>query len=174
MDIRISVIDSFTTFFLLSHIKVLSTTSDLLIPTKIYQLGSNISTFGTLDCRWISAAHLLLRPLLYIILALTLSMMFFVYATIALVVTLIVVINIQPFKKAVVRYPLADSIFLVLLSLVFIAITGQDIASRENPYQFHTAIIVATLSVVVPLFYIASLITFWLVTKIKQIYHAFC
>ena len=98
-------------------------------------------------------------------------MMFFVYAAIALVVALIVVINSQPFKKAVVRYPSTDSIFLILLSFVFIAITGWDVASRENPQQFHAAITIALLSVLVPLFYIASFITFWLVTKIKQIYH---
>ena len=46
MDIRTSIIDSFATFFLLSYVKVLSVTSDLLIPTRIYKLGSNISTFG--------------------------------------------------------------------------------------------------------------------------------
>ena len=46
MDIRTSIIDSFATFFLLSYIKVLSVTSDLLIPTRIYKLGSNISTLG--------------------------------------------------------------------------------------------------------------------------------
>ena len=121
------------------------------------------------DWRWLSAIHLLFRPLLYTIFALTLSMMFFVYAAIALVVALIVVINGQPFKKAVVRYPSTDSIFLILLSFVFIAITGWDVASRENPQQFHAAITIALLSVVVPLFYIASFITFWLVTKIKLI-----
>ena len=41
-----SVIDSFATFFLLSYVKVLSTTIDLLVPTRIYQLGSNSSTLG--------------------------------------------------------------------------------------------------------------------------------
>ena len=46
MDIRTSVIDSFATFFLLSYIKVLSVTSDLLVPTRVYKLGSNISTLG--------------------------------------------------------------------------------------------------------------------------------
>ena len=45
-DIRTSVIDSFATFFLLSNIKILSVSFDLLVPTQIYQLGSNISTFG--------------------------------------------------------------------------------------------------------------------------------
>ena len=45
-DIRTSVIDSFSTFFLLSYIKVWSVTTDLLAPTQIYQLGSNKSAFG--------------------------------------------------------------------------------------------------------------------------------
>ena len=45
-NIRTSVIDSFATFFLLSYVKVLNVTADLLVPTNIYQLGSNISTFG--------------------------------------------------------------------------------------------------------------------------------
>ena len=46
IDVRTSVIDSFATFFFLSHIKILSITSNLLIPTRIYQLGSNISILG--------------------------------------------------------------------------------------------------------------------------------
>ena len=46
MDIRTSIIDSFATFFLLSYSKVLNVTSDLLIPTQIYRLGSNTSTLG--------------------------------------------------------------------------------------------------------------------------------
>ena len=45
-DIRTSVIDSFATFFLLSYVKVLSISADLLIPTTIYKLGSNEVQFG--------------------------------------------------------------------------------------------------------------------------------
>ena len=45
-DIRTSIIDSFATFFLLSYIKVLSVSADLLIPTTIYELGSNKVRFG--------------------------------------------------------------------------------------------------------------------------------
>ena len=45
-DIRTSVIDSFATFFLLSYVKVLSVSGDLLIPTTIYKLGSNEVQFG--------------------------------------------------------------------------------------------------------------------------------
>ena len=45
-DIRTSVLDSFATFFLLSYIKVLSVTADILIPTQIFQLSSDKSKFG--------------------------------------------------------------------------------------------------------------------------------
>ena len=45
-DIRTSVIDSFSTFFLLSFMKVLSVTTDILLPTQIYKLGSNTTTLG--------------------------------------------------------------------------------------------------------------------------------
>ena len=45
-DVRTSVIDSFATFFWLSYIKILNVTTDLLIPTKIYQLGSNRFAIG--------------------------------------------------------------------------------------------------------------------------------
>ena len=40
-DVHTSVIDSFSTFFLLSYVKILSVTSDILTPTRIQQLGSN-------------------------------------------------------------------------------------------------------------------------------------
>ncbi len=40
-DVHTSVIDSFSTFFLLSYVKVLSVSCDLLTPTQIQQLGSN-------------------------------------------------------------------------------------------------------------------------------------
>ena len=45
-DIHTSVLDSFVTFFFLSHIKIVSVTSDLLLPTEIYQLGSNKTSYG--------------------------------------------------------------------------------------------------------------------------------
>ena len=45
-DIRTSVLDSFATFFLLSYIKIINVTADILIPTQIFQISSNKSKFG--------------------------------------------------------------------------------------------------------------------------------
>ena len=246
MDIRTSIIDSFATFFLLSYIKVLNVTSDLLIPTQIYRLGSNTSTFGvyysptvvffgeehlpyailaifiltlfvciptiililypfrffqkflslfpfhwhylhafvdsfqgcykdgtepgTFDYRWFSVLPLLFRLILFIIFTLTLSMMDFVYAILALVVILIAIINVQPFKKTAVRYPSNYPIFLVLLSLVFVANIGRHVARRENIFFHYSALIMLALSAVVPIIYIIFFISLWLATKIKRIH----
>ena len=246
MDFRTSVIDSFATFFLLSYIKVLSVTSDLLIPTQIYQLGSNISTLGlyysptvvyfgeehlpyamlaifilivfifiptiilllypcqffqnflsifpinwhflhafvdsfegcykdgtepgTFDCRWFSVLPLLLRLILFLFFTLTLSMIFFVYAVVTLVTFLILAINVQPIKKVAVQYPSTDSTFMILLSVMFIANIGRDIASREKHLYYGTMAALAILSAVIPVLYIALLITYWLVTKVKRIH----
>ena len=48
-EIKTSLIDAFTTFFLLSSIKFLSVSFDLLLPTKVYQLNS---TTGHLTHSW--------------------------------------------------------------------------------------------------------------------------
>ena len=242
-DIRTSVIDSFATFFLLSNIKILSVSSDLLVPTQIYQLGSNISTYGlyytpsvayfsrehlpyaitalvlltvfvlipittltlypfrffqnflslfpfnwhflhafvdsfqgcykdrtnpgTLDCRWFSSLLLLLRPIFFITYGLTLSMMYFVYTIIILVIFLILLINIQPFNKAATRYPSTDIIFVVLLSFCYVILTGRDNANTENPVYYQFMLYVAFLSAFVPILYIFTVILFWFISHLN-------
>ena len=243
-NIRTSVIDSFATFFLLSYIQVLRVSTDLLVPTQIYKLGSNRSVFGlyyspsvmyfghehlpyavlaiviftlfvsiptitlvlypfqffqkflslftlnwhflhafvdsfqgcykdgtecgTLDCRWFSVLMLLIRPLFFIIFGMTLSMMFFVYALIILLIFLIAMINIQPLKSTV-RYPSTDSIFFVLLSLSFIAALGRDIANTEKHFYSTIMIVITFASGFVPILYITFLIGSWVVSRRKWI-----
>ena len=81
--VRTSVIDSFSTFFLLSYIKIISVSTDILIPTRIYKLGSNKSTFGvyyTPSVEYFGHEHL---P--YAILALTLLVLFVCIPTLTLI-----------------------------------------------------------------------------------------
>ena len=243
-NVRTSIIDSFATFFLLSYVKVMSVTNDLLAPTQIYQLGSNRSTFGlyysptvsyfgdehlpyavlalvilavfvcvptlililypfrffqkflsvfplnwhflrafvdsfqgcykdgtepgTFDCRWFAVIMLLLRLLLFTIYDLTLSMIFFVYAVITLIIVLIAMVNIEPFKKAAIHYPSTDPIFFILLSLCYIAVLGRGFARNDSYYYTMT---VFTFSAgFVPIFYITYVIGFWLISKISWIH----
>ena len=246
-DIRTSVIDSFATFFLLTYVKVLSVTADLLIPTEIYKLGSNksptafrlyysptvhyfgdnhlpyaivaiiiltlfvsiptmifilypfqlfhkfLSLFplnwhflhafvdsfqgcykdgtepGTLDCRWFSTFILMIRLLLFVIYGMTLSMIFFVYAVLVLVIFLIAVINIQPFKKVAARYPSTDMVFCILLSLTYTAVIARDIARTEKYFFNIVTLILALSTAFVPIAYIACLISFWMISRMKWI-----
>ena len=44
-DIRTSVIDSFATFFLLSYVKILSVSTDLMLFTEVYKFNSNKTSY---------------------------------------------------------------------------------------------------------------------------------
>ena len=245
-DIHTSVIDSFATFFILSYMKVLCVSFDLLVPTQIYKLGSNRSTLGlyyspsvvyfgdehfpygitavliftlvvpiptiiffvypfqffqkcisvfpfnwhflhafvdsfqgcykdgtepgTFDCRWFSAVMLLTRFLLFVVYGLTLSMMYFIYATIILGVLLITIINVQPFKKVVVRYPSTDSIFFIFFNIFYICYIGRSVASINNDIYYTLLTPVLLLATgLTPLVYISFLICSWLLSRSKWI-----
>ena len=245
-DIRTSVIDSFSTFFLLSYVKILSVSTDLLVPTQIYQLGSNKTSFGlyyspsvvyfgkehlpyailaiailslcifiptivlllyplklfqkslsifpfnwhflhafvdpfqgcykdgtepgTFDCRWFASMVLLVRLIFFFTFGLTLSAMFFIYTTIILGLFLILLINIQPFKKIAAHYPSTDVVFFVLLSLGYVTVIERNVANTENNHVYTTVILcVAVLAVFAPIIYITALILFWIISQLKWI-----
>ena len=54
------------------------------------------------------------------IFALTLTSMFFIYAVMASVFWLILLINVSRFKKDVSSYLLTDSVFIIFISLFYI------------------------------------------------------
>ena len=243
--VRTSLIDAFATFFLLSYIKIMNVTMDLLIPTEIYQLGLNTPTVGlfysptvtylghdhlpyaifaltvfiffviippfililypfqcfqkllsfiplkwnilhgfidsfqgcykdgtepgTFDCRWFSVLVLLIRLLINFMLATNYSSDTLFLSTVILVLLyLIAIINIQPYKRKAVRYPSTDSQFLVFLSLCFIALLGRaTLPIRARGLRnYHTImVILASMSAFGPLLYIVFLIGSWLVSK---------
>lgn len=82
-DTRTTVIDAYATFFLISFVKVLSVSFDLLIPTRVYDMQSGNITWvlyydGTID--YFGTEHL---P--YAILALTFCLFFAVFPTLLLI-----------------------------------------------------------------------------------------
>ena len=246
-DIRTSVIDSFATFFLLSYVKVLSVTADLLIPTRVYELDTSesqstlrlyysptvqyfgdehlpyaiiailflmlfviiptmifilypfrffqkflsffpfnwhflhafVDSFqgcykdgtepGTFDCRWFSSLVLLIRLLFFILFGLTLSMMFFMYGLIALLVFLIVAVNIQPFKKVAANYFVTDIVFYILLCFTYVALIARDIATTEKFLFNLVTLIFVFLTAFFPIVYIVFLILVWVRSRIRWI-----
>ena len=84
---------------------------------------------GTFDCCWFSATMLLIRLLLLIIYGFTLSITYFVYGLITILILLIAMINIQPFKKTALHYHLFDVIFTFLLCFAY---WGEDLPPLKN------------------------------------------
>lgn len=241
-DIRTSVIDSFATFFLLSYVKILSATFDILVFSTVYKFNSTemsyrlfynpsviffgkehlpyvitalliafiftviptliliaytfqcfqkflsifqirlyfLHTFidsfqgcfkdgteaGIYDCRWFSAVRLLLRVACFIVYAMTLGSMYFVYATIVLITVAIFFITIQPFKKATVKYPVTDSIFIILIALHYVTCAGYNVGiMRGHRFLSMKVVMLGFVSGYFPLVYTLFLVLHWFLVK---------
>jgi uncharacterized protein YhhL (DUF1145 family) len=239
-DIRTSVIDSFTTFFLLSYVKVLSVSSDLLIYIHVYTLDGQrskrlfydptlhyfgekhlpyavlalifLATFvipptlvltlypfqffqkflsifplrwhflhafvdsfqgcykdgtepGTVDCRYFAQLGLFIRLTLFVIYALTLTSMFFVYAVIACVFWLMLLVNVNPFKKSVYTYQQIDSVFVVFISLFYTSILGINIGSMEQHVYLPVINVIVLFSPFATMVYVLYIILHWICSQ---------
>ena len=241
-DIRTSVIDSFATFFLLSYVKILSVSTDLMLATHVHRLHSNkgqyrlyyagnikflhgdhipyailfitmllfiviptlilifypfrcfqkclsyyqiqwhflhafVDSFqgcykdgtepGTYDLRWLSSYGLVLRFGICVTFALTLSSMYFVYVVIVMISMTIIIINFQPYKNSVAHYTTIDASFLILLSLFFNTISGDNITDSTGQKYLGIFYVLAVLSCITPIIYIAIIVLHWIYSRRK-------
>jgi hypothetical protein len=95
-------------------------------------------------------------------------MMFFIYGLIAFLTLSIVAINIQPYKVAS-RYSLMDTVFYTLLSLVFLAAISRDIATMGKFFSIIFIEIIPLLTACIPIVYIATYISFWIISRMRRI-----
>ena len=244
-DIRTSVIDSFATFFLLSYVKILSVSIDLLLFTAVHELPANkihyriyydanvelfrgshipyallavtlttvfviiptlililypfrcfqkclsyyqiqwhflhafVDSFqgcykdgtepDTHDLRWFSAYDLVLRLSLCIVFTLTLNALYFIYATVLILLVLIFLVNFQPHKSSVSYYTTIDITFLILLSLHYITlILGiHAILRKGQQYYIYLICVLGFFSCVIPIIYLIFITLQWMWLKRK-------
>ena len=240
-DIRTSVIDSFATFFLLSYVKILSTSTDMMLATPVHRLHSKkihyrlyyagnikflygdhipyaalsffmftvfivvptlilicypfrcfqkclsyyqirlhcLHTFvdsfqgcykdgtepGTYDLRWLSSYELILRFGICLLFAFTLSSMYFVYIVILLISMTIVLINFQPYKNSVAHYTTIDASFLILLSLFFTTISGNNITDSTGQKYLSIFYALGVISCIIPIIYITVIVFYWMYSR---------
>ena len=101
---------------------------------------------------------------------LTLETMYFVYANIILVTVAIIYITIQPFKKTTVKYPVSDTVFLLLLSVMYVASLGYNVGSlQRHKYLPGAIIMIGTISGYFPFIYTLSYFTLDILTKVKRL-----
>ena len=232
-DIRTSVIDAYATFFLLSYMKFLNVSFDLLAPTQVYHLNIN-STYtwglfyagdikyfgkehlpygilaiavlcvfvilptvtlalypfaffqkflnrfpfrwhilhmfmdsfqgcykngtepGTRDCRWISAAYLVLRWVFFILYGFTLNPAFFPLCSLSAIFFIILLVILQPFKTS--RRHNFEIVLFVMFTAFCMATSGHAIAVTMSRRLAPSLYIVIILLGMVPLLFIIVLI----------------
>jgi hypothetical protein len=242
-DIRTSVIDSFATFFLLSYVKILSTSTDMMLATRVHRLHSNkiqyrlyyagnieflrgdhipyaalslcmftvfimvptmilicypfryfqkclsyyqirlhyLRTFvdsfqgcykdgtepDTYDMRWLSSYGLVLRFVIGLLFSLAPSSIYFVYVVILLISVTIILINFQPYKNSVAHYTTIDASFLILLSLFFTTISGNNVTDSTGQKYLSIFYTLAVISCIIPIIYITIIVLHWMYSRRK-------
>ena len=212
-DIRTSVIDAFTSFFLLSNVKFLSVSFDLLVPIKVYHLHGDhynstlalyyagdieyfgkehlpygilaivvsfiflilpvailalypfgffqkflnlfpfrwyiLRTFvdsfqgwykdgtepGTRDYRHFSIGYILFRYIAFLLYGITLDEIYFPLGGLLTLLTALVLVLTQPYKKAVSHYIKTNRAFLILYAMLAMGMYGINIAYLKD-YNF--------------------------------------
>ena len=94
---------------------------------SFYGCYKNGTEPGTRDCRWFVSLFYIVRILGFLIALFTLNSMYYIVGSMGLVLFAILMINIRPFKKS--HYTDINVIFILLLALWYVAVTGIDIAS---------------------------------------------
>ena len=115
-----------------------------------------------------STLLLLFRPLLFLVYGLTLSVIYFVYATIIVLVHLIAIVNIQPYKKKATSYPSTDVNILLLLCFCYVVLLGRGVANAESNIFMDSTLVISYTVASVPAVYFLFLICFWLVSREKH------
>lgn len=120
---------------------------------------------GTTDYRWFSAVDLISRFMLYIAFILTQGDLFFPLAVLAIILLVILLIVIQPYKNAVSHYTKIDVTFYVLLALFYVILEACGIASVKARFYTTSAYIAAIAVSLIPLIYMTCLSFHWIFSR---------
>ena len=232
-NIRTSVVDAYATFFLLSYVKFLSASFDLLVPTKVYNLPGDhfnytwalyyagdieyfgkehfpygilaiavlcvfvilptvtltfyqfvffqkflnlfpfrwyiLHTFvdsfqgcykngtepGTCDCRWFSAAYLVLRCISFLLYGITLNSTFFPSFVLFMFSFILLLVLVQPYKTSASGHLKTNIVFLIIISMFSEALSSVSVSTiRANP----TFLVLASCLSLIPLVCIVVLV----------------
>ena len=246
-EIKTSLIDAFTTFFLLSSIKFVSVASDSLVPTIVYQLNSTtghltqswrlyydptmtyfgkqhlpyailaisvltifvilpgmllflnpfrcfqkfinlfpirwyiLHTFmdlfqgcykdgtepGTRDCRWFASVFFIARVCYAVIGALTLNVMFFPMMSTIMIMLVISLVTVQPFKTSMRHYSEMNSLFFLLLALWYVSLFGISLNEWNNLLVMKPLIVTGLSVPLLGLLYMLVIVSHWVYSHRK-------
>ena len=115
----------------------------------------------TRDCRWFAALLFSSRFLVVVIGAFTQNSTFFIFSSMGLVVCIVLMTMVQPFKKET-KHLYTNTVFMMLLALLYNVILLQNMPLVVSHHYIQVYIPLAILVVALPLLYLSALIVHWL------------
>ncbi len=119
---------------------------------------------GTRDCRWFAAVDLLIRVIIYCLI----SFLYFAFASLAIVLVVILFVNVLPYKKNVTHYNKIDITFYCLIALFYTSIESANIASIKAFQYLNICFGVTIFTALTPLAYMIILSVYWIFLKKKR------
>ena len=124
---------------------------------------------GTHDCRWVYSVHFLCHFLLFFMYGATLSMVFFVAASIPLMLLALIIAIVQPFKSSTAHHNLIHAIFAQFLALLCVTIAAANI-SNYYTHHFYIFIVFSGALILAPLIYSVLLVFYFIFKSRKSIW----
>ena len=136
-------------------------------------------TEGTRDCRFFSSLFLLIRIILFIVYGCIKNLDYYPFALIFLLVLVVLIVIFQPFKPQFSIYNTIYTSLILNLAVWNITMVCVNIAALKASYTLTFSVVLATITSILPLFYITTLLFKWLYSlKLVQYfctrYCAFC
>ena len=128
---------------------------------SFYGCYKNGTEPGTCDYRWFVSLFYIVRFPGFLIGLFTLNTMYYVIASMCLVLFAILMINIRPFKSDLCHYTDINIIFILFLASFYVLVTGINIASVKSHDMMWIFYLFSLAFLVLPLLYI-SVILYWI------------
>ena len=119
------------------------------------------------DCRWFSIFPFVIRPIVYVISALTLDVMLFPLIAITFTVFAILVLVVDPFKEEFRSHTSTLTIYILIIACNSVATAGQDMAHQMKETRRVFNIIAAVIHSS-PAVYMLAMSIFWLCKNGKK------
>ena len=130
---------------------------------KYYKDGSN----GTWDCRWFAGFFILIKFFAYVLYALSISLLSYVFVLVLCTIGAIVIVIAEPYKEEYRVFNIISANLLLWLALVYTAIINS-LASNNFQKGYNDHYMVATVLSLFPLGYITGITLHHLMRRFRR------
>ena len=125
---------------------------------QYYKDGSD----GTMDCRWFAAFYISCKIIIYLPLFTVLSAVTYNFLLVCLLLCVLVVLLVQPYKEKYSLYNILDPVMILIHALLMAGLTAVNCANlKQRAYNSALFVFVGIL-LLLPLLYLAAVALWWI------------